>query len=114
MKKLFISKEAKKLIDIGFKGNGCGSGFISHILCWLAQKVIKVDLELVWDYHDAEYSIPYKKRSLSHKEQADYYVHKNIDLLANIDKTSTGFKVKFARGIHAVLILKGHNAYWSK
>ena len=116
MQDLKITKHAKKLITLGFKGDGCGSGMVSKTLCWLAQKAIGADLSLVWQYHDAEYSIKEKYKSTGHKILADSSAHHNIMVLTNIptDKPTNSFRARFAKVIHSVLVMYGSNSYWSK
>lgn len=111
-RKLKITKEAKTLINKGFKGNGCGSGVVSKILCFAASKFINIELSVVWLYHDAEYTV--KPKSVAKKIQADTNAHYNINILAglNPDIPVTGFKGRFAKVVHALLILKGSSAYW--
>jgi hypothetical protein len=112
---LLISKQALKLIQRGFQGNGCGSGIVSHVLCFLAQKALRINLTEVWTYHDAEYSIPQQYKSIDHKIKADSYVHHNILVLAGLNgkKPVSGYKAIFAKVIHAVLVMYGSKAYWS-
>jgi hypothetical protein len=116
MNDLRLTKYANQLLAKGFKGNGCGSGVVSKSLCWLAQKAIKVDLKLVWLYHDAEYSIKTRYKSSDHKILADSYAHHNINVLAGIhnNRLTNSFKARFAKVIHSVLVLYGSSSYWRK
>jgi len=116
MRDLLISEHANELIEKGFLGNGCGSGLISKSLCWMAQKFIGVNLVKVWLYHDAEYSISKEHKSTLHKIEADSYAHHNINVLAGIEplQASFTFKGRFAKVIHAMLIMHGSSSYWRK
>ena len=112
--KLLITVEALELINNGFQGNGCGSGVVSKTLCWSAQRFMGVNLAKVWQYHDAEYSISSELKSTYHKIKADSYAHHNILELAGLSTkhANNGFKGRFAKIIHSVLILYGSSSYW--
>ena len=112
-----LSNEAQVLVDNGFKGNGCGSGFLSHAICGVAQMFVGVDLSRVWLNHDAEYSLSRSVKTLTRKNMADSDAEYNINALLCVPLTySKGSKIparaKFARLVHTVLVLGGSDAYW--
>lgn len=112
-----LSNEARELIEKGFKGNGCGSGFFSHTLCVIAQVFIGADLSPVWMRHDAEYSVSRSIKSRKKKNQADADAEFNINAILRLPQVpvsgaKTNAKVAFAKVIHAALVLGGDNAYW--
>jgi len=112
--KLKMTNQAEKLIKQGFKGNGCGSGKVSHLFCGMAQKFIGADLDKVWLIHDAEYSLPNEFKSDNHKMTSDLNAHYNINILAKIKDNKEGynFKSRFSKFVHAILILYGDKSYY--
>ena len=121
MDKLRITKEAKEIIKNGFKSNGCGSDFISMVLCFILQLQFdnkqRALLRICWKYHDAEYSLSRTIKSRTKRLQADSDLQWNIDtVLGNDpkmpDMKRRGWSYNFGSIIHAVLLYKGSKAYW--
>lgn len=112
--KLRITIEGKTLFDQGYRGNGCGSGFVSWTLCFIAQKFLKVDIKEVWVIHDCEYNVSRSLKSTSHKIEADSNAFKNIHKCLSIpkEKREWTFRDAFAKIIYASLVVGGDSAYW--
>ena len=110
------SRYAQRLVNNGFVGNGCGSGILSHILCWLLMSWFNITIKYSWDWHDAEYSISRSLKSGPHKKDADNFLRENLLDEMGIDPTkdTTSYKYKFATLVHAALVLKGDAAYWDR
>jgi len=116
---LRVSPEARMLIDKGFKGNGCGSGLVSKLLCWIATRFFDADLSEVWRIHDAEYSLSRTLKTRSKKKLADDNLWFNLSKKLHIPEfvevnnyNKHKYKKLFVKLIHTILLFKGDEAYW--
>jgi hypothetical protein len=117
---LIGSKEAKKMLAMGFKGNGCGSGFFSKKACYVLllmlprkQQNIMFLLQDIFDMHDAEYNISRALKSRFLKNKADSSLRINLEDALGINELTTGFKPLFVNLIHSALIWGGDSSYWT-
>ena len=116
--KLIISKEAARLLETGFKSNGCGSGFVSQIACSILMLPLGKDvvegLKKCWIVHDAEYTISTRLKSTYHKDSSDVSLIENMrGVLVRCNK-QYGYHERFVRYVHTGLLWGGDNAYWQK
>ena len=113
-----MSKEAKRLLKIGFKGNGCGSDKVSKILCSVAMLpfdlALKRDLQDCWSIHDAEYTITTALKSDIHKAHADDWLKSNMECVFKQHNISTNYSKRFVTVVHYSLLFGGNKAYWGK
>ena len=115
---LMITKEALKLLDKGFMGNGCGSLLPSRLLCKVAMlpfnSTLIDSLEQCFTYHDAEYTISTSKKSKGHKQDADRYLAENMRYVFKCYNKDGFYSDLFIRWTHKALLLGGSRAYWGK
>lgn len=113
-KGLLVTLEGDAMYKQGYRGNGCGSGIISSLLCGIAQIFLKTDISIVWELHDCEYNISRSLKNADHKYLADEYAFKNINNLLEIShiRRERSFRSLFAKVIYGMLVMGGDSAYW--
>ena len=105
-----ISPIAKDLIDRGFSGNGCGSGFASFIITQLIMLLFKVDFKIPCLIHDADFSESRSTKSDNKKIDANARLHKNC--LVSIGDNPSKKQLRAAKYFHVALVFFSDKAYW--
>jgi hypothetical protein len=109
-----ITEELKPTFNSEDLGNGCGSQLPSRVICWLMMLPFNAEERKVllqcFGIHDQEYGIDTSLKSQSHRLDADTNLEENLALAVKGTKVND-YGIRFAKRVHAGLVLLGNKAY---